>query len=76
MQANEEKSWMKILRTRQEDAVSDRTVVDAMRSLNTKQRETLNDLLGSPDRIEQLLSSDTAKKILRELGKTPPETNS
>ena len=56
------------LRGREED-VTDEEVDKAARRLSDGQKAKLREILSSPEKIKEILSSEKAKQILKKLGK-------
>lgn len=68
MQANDANSIFKDLQGG-ENSVTDESVKKAVSSLNASQKNRLNDILSSPDKIRELLGTEKAQEILKKLGR-------
>ena len=68
MQEKDYRELIGNLRGREED-VKEETVLKAEEKLSDGQKAKLREILSSPDKIKELLSSDKAKDLLKKLGK-------
>ena len=68
MQADELRSLLEKLKRADADP-EDREVQSAVNSLSGEQRKKLDSVLSSPEKMRQLLQSDTAKELLKKLRK-------
>lgn len=66
MQANDMKNLFAAL---QKKDAEDRDVQAAVEKLSASQRETLNGILASPEKLKEMLGSEQARELMKKLGK-------
>ena len=71
MQANEQNKLFHKLKNNEGDIAAD-DVRQAVQGLSAQQKARLDDILSSPEKMKALLDSDTAKALLKKMGKQGP----
>ena len=69
MQANDWNRLFDSLKTNKDGEASDAQVQSALGQLTERQRQTLNGILASPEKMKSFMQSDAAKELLKKLGK-------
>ena len=69
MQANDLNQLFEAYKNAPSEEAEAETVDRAVRQLSDAQREKLNGILSSPEKIKELMRSDTAQSLLKKLGK-------
>ena len=71
MQANEQDKLFHQLKRNGGD-IADGDVRRAVQGLSAQQKARLDDILSSPEKMRALLDSDTAKALMKKMGKQGP----
>ena len=69
MQANDWNKLFESLKKNGNGEASDTQVQNAVGQLTDRQRQTLNGILASPEKMKAFMQSDAAKDLLKKLGK-------
>lgn len=69
MQAHDiDKLFSALKKTGENNEETGKKLQNAMNGLSGEQKEKLNDILSSPEKMREVLSSDKAKEIMKKLG--------